>query len=330
MFPTLDIARFHDPTERDDLCREFVSVLKEYGFVKLINHGIPDAQIDQAFAAARHFFSLPLEEKLKSPHPPTANPHRGFSPVGLENVAAVSGYGRSSQVPYLKDMKESYDIGSPHDPLYSNIWPPPSVDSTFEPTFTSFFEAGYHAELTILSALSIGLGLPQQTLPSLHADQTNELRITHYPVVTRGEFAHATRVAAHTDFGTITLLFQDAVGGLQMEVPPHSGQFTDIQSGGLHECILNVGDCLQLWTGLHSARHRVHLPGSKTFCKDREEGQGQGQGEEDGMVAERFSIAYFAKPDRAAVLGPLLEERKAGEKYMTANEFQHMRIAGTY
>lgn len=100
----------------------------------------------------------------------------------------------------------------------------------------------------------------------------------------------------------------------EMEVPPHSGQFADIESGGPYECILNVGDCLQKWTGLHSARHRVHLPSEE---------------QTDGMVPERFSIAYFAKPDRAAILRPLLEGT-SNEKYLTADEFQHMRIAGTY
>lgn len=104
----------------------------------------------------------------------------------------------------------------------------------------------------------------------------------------------------------------------EMEVPPHSGQFADIESGGPYECILNVGDCLQKWTGLHSARHRVHLPD-----QSKEE-------QINGIVPERFSIAYFAKPDRAAILRPLLLEGVPEEKYLTANEFQHMRIAGTY
>lgn len=152
---------------------------------------------------------------MKSPHPPTAHPHRGFSPVGLENIGAVSNYESANQSPYLKDMKESYDIGSEYDPLYRNIWPPYGVDDAFQPTFTSFFEAGYRTQLIILEALSIGLGLPEQTLGQLHAAQTNELRVTHYPPVARGEFAHSTRIAAHTDFGTVTLLFQDAVGGLR-------------------------------------------------------------------------------------------------------------------
>ena len=103
-----------------------------------------------------------------------------------------------------------------------------------------------------------------------------------------------------------------------MEVPPHSGQFVDIENGGPYECILNFGDCLQKWTGLHSARHRVHLPG-----QSKEE-------QADEIVPERFSIAYFAKPDRDAVLRPLLEAGDPKGEYMTANEFQHMRIASTY
>lgn len=51
MFPSLDFSRFHEPSRTEELCRELVSILKEYGFVKLINHGIQPSQIDQAFAA---------------------------------------------------------------------------------------------------------------------------------------------------------------------------------------------------------------------------------------------------------------------------------------
>ncbi|KAK6821771.1 Clavaminate synthase-like protein [Apiospora arundinis] len=110
-------------------------------------------------------------------------------------------------------MKESYDIGSEQDELYKNIWPPKGVYDAFQPEFTSFFSVCYRAELAILEAISIGLGLPRQRLGELHADQSNELRLTHYPSVGQESFAHSTRIAAHTDFGTITLLFQDSVGG---------------------------------------------------------------------------------------------------------------------
>lgn len=108
-----------------------------------------------------------------------------------------------------------------------------------------------------------------------------------------------------------------------MEFPRGSGKFVDIESGGPHECIVNVGDCLEKWTGLPSARHRVHLP--ERLQRENEAG-------DDFMVDERFSIAYFAKPDRAASLRPLLEglgHLDEGD-YMTAGEFQRMRISQTY
>lgn len=100
-----------------------------------------------------------------------------------------------------------------------------------------------------------------------------------------------------------------------MEYPTGSGNFVDVGSGGPHECIINVGDCLQQWTGLTSARHRVHMP--------KEEGNG-------GMAPQRFSIAYFGKPDRDTSLAPLIGELDEKKEYMTAGEFQQMRIAATY
>ncbi|KAJ4389994.1 hypothetical protein N0V93_007467 [Gnomoniopsis smithogilvyi] len=325
MLEPLDFAGFHqeDSVKQVEFCKELVAGLRKYGFVRLVNHDVSPLDIDKAFNTSRQFFELPVKEKLKSPHPLTANPHRGYSAFGVENVAATSNHGSATPVPLLKDMKESYDIGSETDPLYANIWPPPGVYDSFQPTFQAFFTSCYKAELAILEAISIGLDLSggRTTLSQLHADQTNELRLTHYPAVARGEFLHSTRIAAHTDFGTITLLFQgDNVGGLQVENPAGSGKFVEIGSGGRHECILNVGDCLRKWTGLCSARHRVHLP--------EETKQAGGN---SNLVPERYSIAYFAKPDRAASLRPLLPSLEdENEIYMTAGEFQNMRIQGTY
>lgn len=115
-------------------------------------------------------------------------------------------------------FQESYDMGSEFDSLYANIWPPAGVYDEFQPTMQNFFKSCYKAELAILEAISIGLGLSEgeTTLGQLHAEQANELRLARYPAVTRGSFSHSTRIAAHTDFGTITMLFQgDDVGGLR-------------------------------------------------------------------------------------------------------------------
>lgn len=62
----------------------------------------------------------------------------------------------------------------------------------------------------------------------------------------------------------------------------------------------------------------------------------EAHGVHDDLVSERFSIAYFAKPDRHAVLRPLNDEWSTGGEgtsdgsVLTAGEFQLMRINGTY
>lgn len=237
-------------------------------------------------------------------------------------------------------MKESYDIGSPFDPLYSNIWPPAGVYDDFRKVMEGFFGVCYAAEMEVLEAISLGLDLKQEGgLGGLHRDATNELRLTHYPAVKVGEFFDKeakTRIAAHTDFGTVTLLFQDSVGGLQAALPPKSSNFVEIELRNPHEVILLVGDCLEKLTGFPACRHRVHLPDAlslKGIALTKEENEGEEEPEPE--VEARFSIAYFGKPDRQASLRPLVEgllvkEDDETKKYMTAGKFQEMRIQGTY
>lgn len=121
----------------------------------------------------------------------------------------------------------------------------------------------------------------------------------------------------------------------EVEFPFGSGNFVDVESGGRYECIVNAGDCLQKWTGLHSTRHRVHLPNppENAGVNGLVDGamNGQPQAKNGQLVDARYSIAYFAKPDRSVSLRPLLGSRpNDDEKYMTAGEFQEMRIIGTY
>ena len=55
------------------------------------------------------------------------------------------------------------------------------------------------------------------------------------------------RIAPHTDWSTIALLFQDEVGGLQVEDPHHPGRFIDVDPipGGL---LMNIGDFAMRWS----------------------------------------------------------------------------------
>lgn len=209
----------------------------------------------------------------------------------------------------------------------------------------NFFNICYLTQQEILKAIAIGLHLNPDTVTEMHLQQSNEMRLTHYPEIKLSDLfipstdtnptkTPRTRIAQHTDFGSITLLFQDSVGGLEVEDQVAKGTYKPIESADIDEMILNAGDCLQKWTAnrICSARHRVHAPTGKSMYGGGVEANGV-----HDLVSERFSIAYFAKPDRHAILRPLSDEwlvngegDMSDSSGMTAGEFQLMRINGTY
>lgn len=123
---TLDFTAFYslDSEIKTKFCESLVTSLGKHGFVKLVNHGLPKDIVQEAFRIvsatakiplkatnrdqANDFFHLPMEKKMLSPHPPSDVPHRGFSPMGMENIGKVTNFGVDetyhSKVA-LKDMK---------------------------------------------------------------------------------------------------------------------------------------------------------------------------------------------------------------------------------
>lgn len=74
----------------------------------------------------------------------------------------------------------------------------------------------------ILRAMALGLGLPSEDFfLRFHSGHNNQLRLLHYPAVptARLESEVFTRLDAHTDWPSITMVFQDDCGGLQVLFP---------------------------------------------------------------------------------------------------------------
>lgn len=281
-------------------------------------------------------------------HPPKANPNRGYCYVGQENVAQISGFEKGSAPGTTRDIKvrtsnplppailtptesnshaqETVDFGSATDDLVDNLWVPEEHIPGFRAFMESFYEKAFKTELEILSALAIALGVPEDHLRSLHNRAENEFRILHYPAIPASELSDgtATRIAEHTDFGTITMLFQDSIGGLQVEdqTQPGKGIFRDVESSAPTDIILNIGDSLQRLTNdtFKAAVHRVTYPPTIKAGGDGER-----------VVPERYSVAYFGKPNRNASLFPLKNfiTDKTPCKYdedITAWEWNNKRI----
>ncbi|KAH9942877.1 thymine dioxygenase [Amylocystis lapponica] len=281
--PILDFGPFLDGSRKQAVADVVVQSFKEVGFIYLINHGLPKERIDGMFEWSRTFFSQPMEIKHLAPHPASGTHHRGYSAPGLEKVSQhVYDADALTQIrAEAPDVKESFECGREHDEVMPNIWLPEGVLPGFTKACLDFYWACRKVELTVLKALAVGLHLPEDFLAQSHAVVDNQLRLLHYPSVPaeRLEKDEITRIGAHSDFGSITLLLQDDVGGLEVEDPHTPGVFHNAPpvDGAI---IVNAGDFLMRWTNdmIRSTVHRVRAPPNCIA--------------QDGMTPERYSIPY--------------------------------------
>lgn len=223
-------------------------------------------------------------------------------------------------------MQESFDIGPPVDDLFLNIWPNEDDIPGFRGFMEKFFNACHDTHLQILRGLEMALELPERRFRSLCSNAQAEFRLTHYPPVDVSKLkdGKTTRISEHTDFGTITMLFQDSTGGLEFEDENANGRFIPIESRSKTVMIASVGDTLTWWTNkrLHSANHRVTIPiGMK--------------GLQAGEISARLSIAYFGKANRDASLRCFPEFRPVGQapvfdEEVTALEYNQRMTERTY
>lgn len=115
---------------------------------------------------------------------------------------------------------------------------------------TSFYSTCFEAASKILRALALGIGIDDEDrLLKLHSGHYNQLRLLHYPPMPARVFEEGqmARMPAHTDWSSMTMLFQDDCGGLQVEDPHVPGKFIPVQpvEGAL---VMNVGDLLMRWS----------------------------------------------------------------------------------
>ena len=272
--PIVDFADFRadaDPGTRMKIAQKLVAASRDVGFVYITNYGVPDDVLAKAFEISKKYFDLPQDQKMKAPHPEGWQVHRGYSWPGRENTALLTPKGNDMDDEALTDARavkdhkvgkqqnpaertdtgqESYEVGSENNPEQANVWPPNDILPEWRPFMTSFYWTCWEHSKNILRALALVIGMKdEEYLVKLHSGHYNQLRLLHYPPIPAQEIEDGTkaRVASHTDWSTITLLFQDEVGGLQVEDPHHPGSFIDVEplSGGL---LMNIGDFAMRWS----------------------------------------------------------------------------------
>ncbi|KAJ7155226.1 thymine dioxygenase [Mycena filopes] len=321
----LDFAPFLDGSNKRDVGTKMLAAFQDIGFVYLTNHGIPTERVAEMFALTKTFFDQPAEVKALAPHPPSGAHHRGYSAPGKEKVTQhqYDADAIAQARALAPDVKESFECGREDDAVQPNIWLPDGVLPGFKETCLDFYWLCHEVEKNILRALAVGLAIPEDYFLQYHAAADNQLRLLHYPSVPAEALAadKIARIGAHSDFGSITLLLQDDVGGLEVEDPREAGSFRPAPPvpGAL---IVNAGDFMMRWSNdtIRSTMHRVRAPPNTVTA--------------DGMVPARYSIPYFCGPDSATVVDcvPGTWDAAHPKKYepISAREYIKKRMEATY
>ncbi|KAI5616514.1 hypothetical protein C0J50_23938, partial [Silurus asotus] len=257
-----------------ELSEELRKAFTEVGFVYLKNTGIDQKEVDHVMDISKKFFLLPEEEKKPFSRGSYANVNHGW--VSLE---------RESLNPKRPgDLKEAFNIVS----LSPDIkWPSDGVDG-FRDIQVSFFQRCKELSLRVIRVMALSLGLDSEIFLKAHSligteENGTTLRSLYYPLVkTESVKEGQIRCGEHSDYGSITLVFQSHREGLQ--VLNRKGEFISVPSipGTV---LINIADLMQRWTSdvFVSAAHRVLLPPV-------------------GDSSTRQSMVFFVQPDDDALI----------------------------
>jgi len=223
------------------------------------------------------------------------------------------------------DTKETMEIGRDWDKTWRNHWPQESNAPGFKQTMLDFFQTCHEIHSVVMRAIALGLDLGETFFDDKINEQYHNLRLLSYPSIKTSLLNKEgqARTGAHSDYGTLTLLFQDGVGGLEVE-NPHTKHFQPAKPipGTI---VVNSGDLLARWSNdiLRSTVHRVVAPPTENANADENE-----------MTPLRQSIAFFCNPNGGAKVSCLPNCHWPGNeaKYapITTEDYIVGRLADTY
>jgi len=255
--PVIDIGGLSSgrPADRAAVARELRAACLDKGFFYIRNHAIPESLVQAVFAEAARFFALPADEK-RALDKARSRANRGYEPLEGQTLEAGA----------PPDLKEGFYVGPEHaadDPRVvagkfnhgPNQWPvqPPR----FRPTMEAYFKEMLALGRRLMGGLALSLDLPEDHFAAFCTEPMGTLRLLHYPPQPVAADPAQKGAGAHTDFGGLTLLRQDDVGGLQV--------WDHASSGWIHAdplpatYVVNLGDMIARWTNdrYRSTLHRV-------------------------------------------------------------------------
>ncbi|CAH2067816.1 unnamed protein product [Thlaspi arvense] len=264
--PVIDIS---DPESKHAL----VKACEDFGFFKVINHGVPSELVSVLEYEAVEFFSLPKSEKTQV---------AGY-PFGYGN----SKIGRNGDVGWVEYLLMNATLDSASNSLIPSLLKNPQ---TFRNALEEYTISVRKMTCEVLEMITDGLGIkPRNTLSKLVSDQNTDsiFRLNHYPPCplinkkTNGG-KNVIGFGEHTDPQIISVLRSNNTCGLQINLT--DGCWISVPADH-SSFFFNVGDSLQVLTNgrFKSVKHRVLANSRKS----------------------RVSMIYFAGPSLTQRIAPL-------------------------
>ncbi|WP_375503316.1 isopenicillin N synthase family dioxygenase [uncultured Nostoc sp.] len=290
--PIINLTAFTngDTITRQNIIKQTYQACHEIGFMYLQNSGMSKDLIKQVFSYSKSLFNLPLEVKQKQAWSDEFN-NTGY--VSLER----------ERLDFNKpgDLKEAFNINK-------------QAAIGIDASILAFYDSCTELANTVLQAYALALELSEDFFITRHNQQNHTLRLLHYPPLQIPPKLGQVRAGEHSDYGSITLLFQDDVGGL--EVQTASGEW--IAAPAIPDTVVvNTGDLMQRWTNdiFCSTKHRVMIPSDRT------------------VKQSRYSIAFFCHPNddtEIVCLESCQKEQSPIYPPILAGEYLLSRLQATY
>ena len=279
--PVIDLSQ-----DEETISRLIMDACTTFGFFYIKNHGVPQDLVDNLMAESKRFFAKPEAFKNKINMKRSGLQWRGYFALGDE---LTSGKPDHKEGLYFG---ENYPENHPFVLKKYAMHGENQYPSEDFPQYAAFVES-YMEHLTelghrILRAIAVGLHLPEDYFRKLFClpKPFTPFRIFMYPadpVRCHKDGTERWGVAEHTDYGFLTILKQDEVGGLEVE--NRNGEYISAPPipGTL---VCNIGDCLEAWTKglLKATPHRVR----------------------SSPTHDRISMPFFFDPAFAADMGDLM------------------------
>ena len=249
----IDVAPLRDGADPAGVGAELARAAAEVGFLYVRNHGVDPALVERARRAALDFFRLPEEAKREAA---TNRFHHGYLKPGSTQMYDGA----------RLDLKESFNWGveldgeagaespSANPLLGPNVWP--AAIPALKPSVYPYFEVASACAEDLLRGFALGAGLDPEHFIRRRDRPLSRGSLQYYPPQPEDAAEDQFGVAPHTDFGVLTVLCQDEIGGLEIRrrdgtwaaMPPIPGTL-----------VVNIGDLLERWSNrrYRSTVHRV-------------------------------------------------------------------------